>query len=268
MFRLKKSWDLVSPEGVDVKNVQQLVSYWMLFVERELWHESWISLLHSRTVLDIGYNYGQFSSLCFSLCPSATVIGFDPLPEVVFSKKLAGWFRTALGSYTGTTVLNVSDAVGLTASTDPEIYADASRKIAVPLATLDSLSADIFARSKDYRSSDRAPRFVMKLDVDGSECLVLKGGRSILQFTDVVIVECMDGPYRELVEAELNRSARTHNETSVNRQHRYYWKCHKVGNIDYVYTREPLSGEITEVDGTVDGVVRAFGTLVEGQARL
>ena len=193
--------------------------------------------------------------------------GFDPLPEVVFSDKLKASFRTALGDTAGTATLNVSDEVGLTASTDPDIYSDATRKLEVPVVTLDSLREEIIAAvGNTVRPGWNGYCYVLKLDVDGHEHLVLRGARNILRKTTVVIAECMNDHYCELVEAEL--AAAEQERAAGPNVVTYLWKRHKVGNIDYVYTREAECYEDCEVladsGGTVDGVLKAFDRLTSG----
>ena len=144
-------------------------------------------------IYDIGANVGTWTCLAKSLFPKAQVEAFEPLS--VHGAQFSDWTRSwspeirlhsvALGSETGVSemiVTNVTDASSLLPLTDTartEFKIDESRREQVKVAALDSLLSD----------GRIVPPDLIKLDVQGYELHVLRGGTRCLQTARWVLAE-------------------------------------------------------------------------------
>jgi hypothetical protein len=76
---------LETPEGFRLETADALITYWLLFVERELHHPHWVKALKAADrplVVDVGANAGLFSHLAFCINPRAEILAFEPLPDL------------------------------------------------------------------------------------------------------------------------------------------------------------------------------------------
>ena len=154
--------------------------------------------------LDIGANYGTHSLLF--LVHGVDALSFEPNPvcapylmEVCHlnyvSPKL---FNVALGEKDGNAELLFPEGEEWLGSTDPEIQrrlADRPgvKKIAVVVQRLDNYIADVSGR-----------RVLIKLDTEGNELSVLRGGAAMLQtLKPAIIFESFAGPQREALDSFL-----------------------------------------------------------------
>jgi len=181
--------------GVDVRLVCNLKSH-----QARTWEEKqcdmWRPFLQHRdirTVIDVGANTGQFAELIHRLCPSARIYSFEPIPdcfvelektlsEIPGSKAIA----LALGESRGTTRMNRSvftPCSSLLEGTEylGEDYPDAAvvDKIEIELARLDDV----------LRSETLEPDILVKMDVQGYEIPVIRGGEETLAKAALVAVE-------------------------------------------------------------------------------
>lgn len=146
-----------------------------------------------RTVLDIGANAGQFARNVFSFVPDCTVHSFEPLPGpfAILHKLTAIYPRLhchnfALGERNGATTIHTGEytasssllkpAQRLTDSL-PQVVPDQKRDI--PIMRLDDWAAEI---------SLSFPLFV-KLDVQGYELQVIRGGTETLRCASAILIE-------------------------------------------------------------------------------
>jgi FkbM family methyltransferase len=146
-----------------------------------------------RTVVDIGANIGQFAQAARRAFPEATLHCFEPLPDcfATLSRRLAGSPGVVLhnvaladkagtstmvqNSYTQSSSLREMDAMHVREFP----WSAGGQEISVATSTLDGTLADV---------SIAAPLLV-KIDVQGTEDLVIAGGRATLALAAVVIVE-------------------------------------------------------------------------------
>jgi FkbM family methyltransferase len=146
-----------------------------------------------RTVIDIGANVGQFAVAAAMRFPEAVVHCYEPLPECFDAlKNTAAKFlslqphQLALGESVGDLRFNVNS---YTLSSSALPLADAHkaafpfarevRTITVPSSTLDSIYAD----------GALTTPILLKLDVQGYEVNVLRGGKVFLQRVDYIVTE-------------------------------------------------------------------------------
>jgi FkbM family methyltransferase len=213
--RLFKS--LATPDGYLIETPSQLISYWSMFIERELWDASWVRAVVRESkpvVLDVGANAGLFSHMIWTLNPNAQLIAFEPLPEMAV--RIRAWqqrtksnlicHNQAVSSTRGTATLYASQSDDPTAS----LVHDGTRQvgITVPVTTLDA-------------SIEPRGITLIKVDVEGLECEVLAGGKHIVSNAQFL-----------LLEAHTKQSLQ-----NICRQLGDSWQCKRVGTSDYLFTR-------------------------------
>jgi FkbM family methyltransferase len=155
--------------------------------------------------IDIGANEGSFSQLMVDFFPQASIYCFEPLPEVF--EKLRLWaeqyknkqivlFNVALGDKKETVDMfhhiKHNSSSSLLASTDhcKTIYpfTDQQVRVPVPVDTLDYIMRD--------ESIILPTEILIKMDVQGYEDRVIRGGQGIFSKAKVVILEvCLDHLY-------------------------------------------------------------------------
>lgn len=129
--------------------------------------------------VDVGANIGFFSLLLARLRPGVKVFAFEPNPknyEVLRRNIAANGFSTvhtapvALSESPGTATLFIH-ASDMSASLCPDFEAKSTRGSAeVPVTTLDSY----------FQISNSTGPVVIKIDVEGNEASVIRGGKSVL----------------------------------------------------------------------------------------
>ncbi len=170
-----------TPEGFSISSLQELVTYWDMFVERELWDKSWIEELRKAKqpcILDIGANYGLFCRLALQFNPGAQITAFEPQANLA-KKVQQGLGITchpiALSDENAQATLHLDPGDGETASL--VAYQHSGRTATVELKRLD-----------DFWPREKVP-FLVKIDVDGVEVSVVKGGQETLSRTGFIIIE-------------------------------------------------------------------------------
>lgn len=146
-------------------------------------------------VLDIGANKGDVTLAALKTYPSCKVICFEPVKATfnVLQKNLKGYsdriflYQHALADTTGTGEINITDFHGANSIMPQSTFhhqfnphIGELRKEQISLLKLDDIAAKFPTTHID----------VMKIDVEGYEINVLKGGRSFIQSSvDTIIVE-------------------------------------------------------------------------------
>lgn len=150
-----------------------------------------------QTIIDIGANEGQFAKKMKRYFPQAVIYAFEPLPLPF--QKLSRWaaaypgqvlaFNLALGE-TSTTIemyshlyFNPSSSVLATTALCETIYPMVKKQamLSVPQSTLDQVMQGL--------GRNLSPDILIKLDVQGYEDRVLRGGLSTLQRAKACIIE-------------------------------------------------------------------------------
>ena len=153
---------------------------------------SWLETLGIGTLVDVGANTGQFARHFRELRPDCLVYSFEPLrecfEELEATMRGPGFtaFNVALGESEGETTImrsGFSPSSSLlameTAHKDLYPFSAAITPETVALRRLDSYLDDIAIRDG----------LLVKIDVQGAEAQVLKGGRRLLSRADAVIAE-------------------------------------------------------------------------------
>lgn len=163
-----------------------------------------------RTVLDIGANTGQFARKARRLFPGATIHSFEPLPDAFyalseFSRKTSNVVahRLALGEQDGHAEMyrnefSPSSSFLPISPLHTAAFPGTSRTrpVRVPITSLDTWAG----------TRPLTQPLLMKLDVQGYEDRVLRGGIQTVRNTSAIILETSFQPlYRgQLLFTELN----------------------------------------------------------------
>jgi FkbM family methyltransferase len=147
----------------------------------------------AKTVIDIGANVGRWSEAAASVFPSARFVLIDGNPKNYSHLKAVA---SKLGSNSEFTIALLGaeekNAVpfydlGTGSSILPELTSFEKSGISLPMLTLDGLFATRVCEVP----------LLLKLDVQGYELEVLRGGRKVLTSAEVVILETSLLPYNE-----------------------------------------------------------------------
>lgn len=154
--------------------------------------------VHPRTVLDIGGSHGQFARESLRYFPGAPIYSFEPIPEC-YAELMAlrdqipnlQPLNMALSDHDGEQELWLSayrDSSSLQEMLPAHVEAwphtAVEDKITVRLARLDAIAPTLNLRE---------PIFA-KMDVQGHELAVIKGGRETLSLCQRVMLECNFAP--------------------------------------------------------------------------
>lgn len=168
-----------------------------------------------RTVLDVGANTGQFALCAHEIFPSATIHSFEPLPDchqallrhATAIPVIKAW-NLALGDQAGTVSFErneytpSSSALPMTTAHKTEFpFTRQATSVEVKVERLDDLAQHL----------ELADDLLVKIDVQGYEDRVLRGGAATIRRARVVLVETSfavlyegqarhDDVYRTLVE--------------------------------------------------------------------
>lgn len=151
-----------------------------------------------KTILDIGASHGQFAGDALRAFPGVRIYSFEPIPEcfeelVTLSKSSPTLhpINLAISDHEGEQDLWVSsfrDSSSLQEMLPAHLEAwphtAIEKKITVKLARLDAAVSDLILEQP----------ILVKIDVQGHELAVLRGGRATLAKCDRVMLECNFAP--------------------------------------------------------------------------
>jgi len=188
---VRKTFNLI---GLDVVRISKSPMYSFLGLKN----------LPIRTIIDVGANTGQFAKMISGIFPEAHIYSFEPLPEPF--KQLKEWadqqngrvtvFSVALGDEEGEVKMfshvehSPSSSFLKNTKICETLYPFAQKQVSVPVkvTTLDKWIKSI--------SSPPAPEILIKLDVQGYEDRVIRGGTETFRKAKACILEvCLDQLY-------------------------------------------------------------------------
>jgi FkbM family methyltransferase len=149
-----------------------------------------------RSVIDVGSNEGQFARYILKRIPGVSLYCFEPVPQAF--AKLSHWassmrnvelFNVALGETTGKIEMLLhadhtpSSSILPTTALSSELYpfTKNQERVEVKVERLDDVLGAVSRQVK--------PPYIVKLDVQGYEGAVIRGGRSIFSGATACIVE-------------------------------------------------------------------------------
>lgn len=172
---------------------KQLKKRGIAYSRYKLFDKKWLLDSNIQTVLDVGANIGEFTCIYNELFPSAEIHAFEPLPNCFTKlKKRAenmrnvNLYNIALGSKEEK--LNIHESTWHPASSFREMghlhkqnypHSSESTDLIVDIRRLDDVVKD----------SDLKNNILIKMDVQGFEDEVIKGGENIFKKAKVIVVE-------------------------------------------------------------------------------
>lgn len=161
----------------------------------------WLKEANVKTVLDIGANTGQFTGAIHAVLPDAVIYAFEPLADChqLLEQRFADEgnvqaIHTALGDEDGETIFHrnafsqSSSILSLTHLHRQAFpWAAESETTRVPIRRLDSFLTEL----------ELQPSILVKLDVQGYEDRVLRGGEQVIRVADYMFVETSFEPLYE-----------------------------------------------------------------------
>ena len=178
----------------DVRNRRRLKKIGINYQRYKLFDKKWLLNSNINTIIDIGANIGEFTAIFGELFPEATIYAFEPLPDCYeqLVKRAENYttvkaFNIGLGNEKGS--LNIQKSSWHPASSFREMgelhkqnypYSAQSEDIKVRVDTLDNI----------LRDKRIEKNILIKLDVQGFEDEVIKGGMQIFKQAKIVVVEC------------------------------------------------------------------------------
>jgi FkbM family methyltransferase len=209
---------LVTPDGFVLKTPDTLITYWSMFVERELHSDEWIAPLQAAErplVIDVGANAGMFSHMAFYLNPRVEIIAFEPLPMMADSVN-------ALMQRNNMNLRCIPKAVGREIGTatleSPHGYDGTSRICVSGQTTGQAIQVEVTTLDQELKGR---PVLVMKIDVEGFEEEVIAGGTETLSRTKFLIIEAHNTVRRDHLTSLLGPG----------------WTRKKLGSSDYLFSR-------------------------------
>ena len=153
---------------------------------------TWLKQYNLNTIIDIGANEGQFANKILSIFPNIEVHCFEPLKDAY--QELQRNFKNQQNVHLYNCGLGESNS-------EKEIFKNeySPSSSLLPMLDLHKVNFDyavdvvperITIRKLDEVMEDKVKRpLLVKIDVQGYEMFVLKGGQSVIKQADVVIIE-------------------------------------------------------------------------------
>jgi FkbM family methyltransferase len=236
----------LSTLGRKMHTASLIASYYSAFrkgvgpYEMEFFDKPWFTAFGLGTVIDIGANTGQFATLVSNLLPDARLFSFEPIPEchreLVATMRGHSKFKSfnvGLGELDGRLRFEKNEFTPsssfLALAKDHRHafpFASKTQSIEVQVRRLDSFQNELTIDGK----------LLVKIDTQGYELPVIKGGTSILLKAHMVIVEIsFDIMYeRQALFDEIYKSLR---DLGL-----------RLSGISGV-THDPISGKCLQCDG-------------------
>lgn len=145
-------------------------------------------------LIDIGGNSGYWAETFLTYFPKSKVYGFEPVTTMyeAYANRFASRdnvhiYNVALGKQIEKKAINVSEGFGLTSF--HTYSADLQEKNSVFIDRVE-VQVDTLDHYKEKIDISNASRVIIKVDVQGFETEVVKGGLEVFEYADLVIMEC------------------------------------------------------------------------------
>ncbi len=197
IYYVIRKLEIISQIGFNIKSIRYaryLRKKGVNYGRYMLFNKNWLLNSNINTVIDIGANIGEFTTIFAELFPDAKIYAFEPLPdcfkqlEIRTKKNLKNIknFNYALGSQEGELKLHKSS--WHPASSFREMgdlhkqnypHSSESEDLIVRIRKLDDIFSDVSLTNNIF----------IKMDVQGFEDEVIKGGVNIFKKAKVVVAE-------------------------------------------------------------------------------
>ena len=160
-----------------------------------LFNKDWLINNNIKTVIGIGANIGEFTAIFAELFPNAQIYAFEPLPDCFgqltkVAKRYQGRvraFNIALGTQEGSFEFHRS--AWAPASSFLEM-SDLHKKNYPHSAGSETVSVEVKTLDKVFENIDLKKNIFIKMDVQGFEDEVIKGGLEVIKRAKVLVIEC------------------------------------------------------------------------------
>jgi len=160
----------------------------------------WLKKYDINTFIDIGANRGDVSQVLHFLFPNAMIYAFEPIQEE--SNKIRSKVRhtnliienSALSNKIGKTSFFVNDFSPASSilSISKECIQDCNKMSRIKKIEVLTTTLDTFFRNKNLKKD-----VFLKIDTQGSEKLILEGGKDVLQKVAIIHIEiCFSHLYK------------------------------------------------------------------------
>ena len=186
----------LSEDGLNIENIRlrkKLKNISINYNRYKLYHKKWLLDLDINTVLDVGANVGEFTCIYHELFPNAEIFAFEPLPncyrqlqERTKNRNNIHCYNVGLGNEDGSMEIHESD--WHPASSFREM--DSLHKMNYPHSSgSKDLTVNIKRLDDVLEGEKLVDNIFIKMDVQGFEDEVIKGGNKIFSKAKVIIVE-------------------------------------------------------------------------------
>jgi FkbM family methyltransferase len=195
-YHLSKRLYVYYQDGIGYKSLKKrhhLKKLDIIYSRYQLFDKKWLLQSKINTIIDIGANIGEFTLIFAELFPEAEIYAFEPLPDCYNQLETKtkhiptiSTFNIALGSKKS--IQNIHKSSWHPASSFREMstmhkrnypHSADHKEIEVTINTLDSI----------LQLDSLNKNILIKMDVQGFEDEVIKGGVSIFKQAKVIIVE-------------------------------------------------------------------------------
>lgn len=189
--------EYIHETGFDYRKVtqaRQLGKMGVHYSRFSVYNKKWLLNSNIRTVIDIGASVGEFTAIYAELFPDAQIYAFEPLPDCFEELKLIANnyeriepYNIALGNKEGRLKFHRSSWVP--ASSFREMT-DLHKKNYPHSAGSETVEVDVKTLDKVFENVHLDENILIKMDVQGFEDEVIKGGIETIKKAKVLVIEC------------------------------------------------------------------------------
>jgi len=162
--------------------------------EEFIWLLRFIDPSEDITLVDIGGNSGYWAEDFLHYFPKAKINAFEPVPEMFkqykkrFEKNAhVAAYNVALGDEMERREINVAKDYGLTSF---HTYSEELKDMNTQFKERIDVAIDLLDNYNSQIDISMDSKLIMKVDVQGFESKVLKGGKKVFGRADMIILEC------------------------------------------------------------------------------
>lgn len=178
-----------------IRHIQHLKRLGVAYSRYELFKKKWLLDAGIKSILDIGANVGEFTTIFAELFPDAHIYAFEPLPDCFEElTRIANHYRGrieafnfALGAQEGFSEFYRSDWAPASSFRQMK---DLHKKNYPHSAGSEKVKVEVKTLNNVFEKIDLKKNILIKMDVQGFEDEVIKGGLEVIKGSKVLIIEC------------------------------------------------------------------------------